>query len=81
VSPMSPVEPRVDRLNPMETKGRPRSRSNVATPKPQPPPLGYHPSLPIPIPSRIDLHSPGETRKSPAIPQFDENRPSSARPP
>jgi len=80
VSPMSPAEPRADRLNPMETKGRPRSRSNASTPKP-PPPLGQQTSLPIPIPSRIDLHSPGETRKSPAIPQFDEIRPSSARPP
>jgi hypothetical protein len=84
VSPLSPSPdtPRTDRLNLLEaSKPRPRSRSNAPAPKAQPPSPGHHLSLPIPIPSRIDLHSPRETRKSPAIPQFDESRPSSTRPP
>ncbi|TVY57116.1 hypothetical protein LSUE1_G010063 [Lachnellula suecica] len=78
VSPLSPAldTPRGDKLNPTETKGRPRSKSNAPASKPQPMASAHHPSLPIPIPipSRIDLHSPGDTRKSPAIPQYDENR-------
>lgn len=29
-------------------------------------------SLPLPIPARIDLHSPGETRRTPTIPHYDD---------
>ncbi|PBP24844.1 hypothetical protein BUE80_DR004206 [Diplocarpon rosae] len=61
--------PRADRLNPMDT-ARPKSRQWGE--------ICHHASLPIPIPSRIDLHSPGETRRSPAIPQYEEpSRPGS----
>ena len=72
-----------DRLNPIESAApRPGSRQSNAVPIPakkrQPtPPPG---SIPIPIPSRIDLHSPGETRRPPSMPQYDDNKPSSARP-
>ncbi|TVY12975.1 hypothetical protein LARI1_G008454 [Lachnellula arida] len=85
VSPLSPSPDtsRTDRLNPLEaTKSRPRSRSSApapaSAPMPQVAPLGIHPSLPILIPSRVD--PPGETRKSPVISQFDEQRSASARP-
>ncbi|KAL2067635.1 hypothetical protein VTL71DRAFT_15731 [Oculimacula yallundae] len=63
VSP-NPETPRAERLNPVDVP-RPRSRAGE-----QRPTATSYASLPIPIPSRIDLHSPGETRKSPAIPQF-----------
>ncbi|TVY32147.1 hypothetical protein LSUB1_G007730 [Lachnellula subtilissima] len=84
VSPLSPGPdaPRTDRLNPLEaTKSRPRSRSSAAAPRPQAAPLGLHPSLPIPIPIPSRVDPPGETRKSPVIPPFDEQRSATARPP
>ena len=72
-----------DRLNPSDgTTPRPKSRQSVVVPipakKPETAAPVPHASIPIPIPTRIDLHSPGDTRRSPAIP--DENRSSSARP-
>lgn len=72
-----------DRLNPIEPAApRPGSRQSNAMPIPtkKPQPTAPPGSLPIPIPSRIDLHSPGETRRAPSTPQYDGNRPSSARP-
>ncbi|KAH8682901.1 hypothetical protein BGZ60DRAFT_524245 [Tricladium varicosporioides] len=78
VSPHSAASdtPRVDRLNPLEApRARPVSRSGLTpTPPMQTPPYPQNPSLPIPVPSRIDLHSPGDTRRTPSIPQFDESR-------
>ncbi|KAH9208637.1 hypothetical protein DL95DRAFT_527293 [Leptodontidium sp. 2 PMI_412] len=67
VSPNSET-PRAERLNPVEV-ARPKSGSGEAQKRPS---ATSYTSLPIPIPSRIDRHSPGETRKSPAIPQFGE---------
>lgn len=88
--PVSPLDetqetPRAsDRLNPMNAAAPPRpgSRQSIAVPSHTntPKPTVPSGSLPIPIPSRIDLQSPGETRRTPSFPQFDENRPSSARP-
>ncbi|KAK0101206.1 hypothetical protein ONS95_012813 [Cadophora gregata] len=63
VSPNSEI-PRADRLNPVDV---PRPKSRAGEPRPS---NSSYTSLPIHIPSRIDLHSPGETRTSPAIPQF-----------
>jgi hypothetical protein len=87
VSPLGETEetPRAsDRLNPMDTAipHRPRSRQSNAVPIPtkKPQPTIPQGSLPVPIPSRTDLQSPGDTRLTPSFPQFDENRPSSARP-
>lgn len=88
VSPLSPSQdtPRAsDRLNPLDAAApRPKSRQSNAVPIPTTKPEATapvpHGSLPIPIPSRIDLHSPGDTRKTPSIPQFDEDKSSSARP-
>lgn len=89
--PVSPFEgmqetPRAsDRLNPMDPAApRPGSRQSNAMPIPtkksQPTaPSGSMP-VPIPIPSRIDLQSPGDTRRTPSFPNYDDNRPSSARP-
>ncbi|KAI9049651.1 hypothetical protein LZ554_006676 [Drepanopeziza brunnea f. sp. 'monogermtubi'] len=82
ISPHSEETPRADRLNPMEA-ARPKSRqSSVAPPAAKNPAAAHGASLPIPTPSRIDLHSPGETRRSPATPQFQESpRPGPWQPP
>ncbi|RDW89176.1 hypothetical protein BP6252_01208 [Coleophoma cylindrospora] len=70
VSPFSPSDetPRAsDRLNPMDSTPRARSRSRrrSSVSKAQ----VSQPSLPIPIPSRSDLYSSGDTRKTPLSPQ------------
>ncbi|KAL3422629.1 ser arg-related nuclear matrix protein [Phlyctema vagabunda] len=60
-------------LNPMESAA-PRSHSRQPSGNIKPQAASSQTSLPVPIPSRIDLHSPGETRRSPVIPQHDEPR-------
>ncbi|ESZ90010.1 hypothetical protein SBOR_9603 [Sclerotinia borealis F-4128] len=90
VSPMygSQELPRADRLNPLSPGlvPRPSSRqSNVPEPilmlqmQQIPVPFPYN-ALPIPIPARIDLESPGETRRIPAVPQYEDVRTSSPYP-
>lgn len=85
VSPLLPVHPdtpRIDRLNPLDpVNSRPKSRSNAPLTMPLAPYPGHNSSLPIAIPSRIDLHSPSETRKSPVMSQFDDKRASSTHAP
>ncbi|KAF4629563.1 hypothetical protein G7Y89_g8575 [Cudoniella acicularis] len=85
VSPLSANQetPRADRLNPLDAAPNPRarSRSNASqNPPMQTLPYPQNPSLPIPIPSRIDLHSPGDSRRTPSIPQFDEGKDYNPRP-
>lgn len=67
--------PRTDLLNPFDASTRPKSRQSSAAPAPKPP--AHHASLPIPIPTRIDLSS-SDPRRS--VPQFDEHRPNGPRP-
>lgn len=80
--------PRGDRLNPLSPGlvPRPSSRQSntpgpISMPQMQqiPAPFPYH-ALPIPIPTTIDLNSPGETRRTPTVPQYDGDRPPSTRP-
>ncbi|TAQ86718.1 hypothetical protein B7494_g4957 [Chlorociboria aeruginascens] len=70
-----------ERLNPLDIGAIPRPKSRQAAPGPTSAkiPQSSSATLPIPIPSRIDLHSPGENRPSPTIPQFDEDRSSGSR--
>ncbi|CAL3966175.1 unnamed protein product [Diplocarpon coronariae] len=71
--------PRADHLNPMDT-ARPKSRQSSEMPHRLS--ATHHPPLPIPIPSRVDLHSPGDIRRSPALPQYEEpSRSGSWQPP
>lgn len=83
VSPLSaPLESaNPARLNPSTASSRPISRPSSAIPIPlsKTPSAAPPASLPIP-PARVDVYSPGETRRSPALPQFDDKRPSSANP-
>jgi hypothetical protein len=72
-----------DRLNPLDPP-RSKSRQSNAIPIPtpsktHPPALPSHASLPIPIPSRVDLYSPGDARRTPSVPQFDDPRTSTAK--
>ncbi|CZR60311.1 related to ser/arg-related nuclear matrix protein [Phialocephala subalpina] len=67
--------PRADLLNPFDASTRPKSRPSSAAPAPKPP--AHHTSVPIPIPTRIDLSS-TDLRRS--VPQFDEHRPNGPRP-
>ncbi|KUJ11416.1 uncharacterized protein LY89DRAFT_225225 [Mollisia scopiformis] len=69
--------PRPDRLNPFDAAVRPTSRQSNAPSNTVPLPAAHHASLPIPIPSRIDL-STSDSRKS--VPQYDENKPHGPRP-
>ncbi|KAG4034199.1 hypothetical protein MFRU_003g01720 [Monilinia fructicola] len=80
--------PRADRLNPMSPGlvPRPSSRQSNASesitmPQMQqiPAPFPHH-VLPIPIPIGIDLHYPVETRRTPPVPQYEDDRPPSTRP-
>lgn len=78
VSPFSPAEdtPRADRLNPLDprpSKSR-QSSAGPSTKAPVPPPH----TVPIPIPSNISLHSPGDTRVAPS---YDDHQPSASMPP
>lgn len=81
VSPNSPYDTHssVSTLDVSRQKqsGRSRSRRSSPVDVSGTRTAGILPStLPIPIPTRIDLHSPGETRRSPSIPQFDgDSRP------
>lgn len=75
VSPFSPDEDtRADRLNPLDPRPKPRQPSTAPSTKPSIPPAH---AVPIPIPSRIDLQSPGDTKKTPSFPQFDDKKSSS----
>jgi hypothetical protein len=74
VSPFTPDNdaPRADRLNPLDA--RPKARQSSAAPSAKSPFQLPHTS-PIPIPSGIDLQSPGDTKRTP---QFDDKKPSSS---
>ncbi|KAB8300067.1 hypothetical protein EYC80_000301 [Monilinia laxa] len=80
--------PRADRLNPMSPGlvPRPSSRqSNASEPisMPQmqqiPAPFPHH-VLPIPIPIGVDLHYTVEARRTPTMPQYEDDRPPNTRP-
>ncbi|KAE9374000.1 hypothetical protein N431DRAFT_371352 [Stipitochalara longipes BDJ] len=81
VSPFSPAEdtPRTDRLNPLESRpSKPRQPSTgPSTKAPVPPPH----TVPIPIPSNINLHSPGDTKRMPSYASFDDKNPAASVPP
>ncbi|QSZ30707.1 hypothetical protein DSL72_000265 [Monilinia vaccinii-corymbosi] len=91
--PISPLyasqeTPRTDRLNTMSPGAatRPSSRqSNTPEPTSMPqmqqiPAPFLHHVLPITLPTRIDLQSSGETRRTPSVPQYEDDRPPSTRP-
>ncbi|KAG0648616.1 hypothetical protein D0Z07_5306 [Hyphodiscus hymeniophilus] len=73
-----------DRLRPIDkaTPSRPGSRQSTPAPAPtqKHQPIAPPTSLPISIPSKVSLQSPGDSRKIPSFPQYDESKPSSTRP-
>jgi hypothetical protein len=81
VSPFSPAEdtPRADRLNPLDPRSSKSWQPN-AGPSTKAPILPLH-TVPIPIPSNINLHSSGDTRRTPLHASFDEKTPSASMPP
>ncbi len=80
-----PVSPLSGYIETPTESGRSRARSPVRSRRSSPvAALGTHTTsstLPIPIPARVDLYSPGDTRHSPSIPHFeDDHRRASTRP-
>ncbi|PMD28701.1 hypothetical protein NA56DRAFT_615200 [Hyaloscypha hepaticicola] len=80
VSPFSPSEdtPRADRLNPLDP--RPSKSRQPSTGPPTKAPVPPPHADPIPIPSNINLHSPGDTRRAPSYASFDDKKPSASVP-
>jgi hypothetical protein len=80
-----PVSPLSGYTTPPNEPGRSRARSPVrsrrSSPVAAPGTRTASSTLPIPIPARVDLYSPGDTRHSPSIPQYeDDHRRPSTRP-
>lgn len=65
---------------------RQSSQSTFPVPIPMPIPMPSsipdqsNGALPIPIPSRVDVYSPGETKRAPVIPNHEDDRSSTVRP-